>query len=338
MATLPEKWQDKDGWLRCLEVQASMMWLFRQDLVKLELGELRWLDGVLRDTLLAVAVHAPRASTAEDAFRQAIELLRANIDGRIASVGADAELKRLRQIAFDAEAYDPIREYFKRLASSARAVYRRAPSRQIELYRQWINDHPIPPARPNGYVDRFHVTAHTASGPNRSIIELRVHLDGFDVPSLLAIPTLFTHELVCHAYANESGSDVKSIWAEGVMDWTSSYFFRKWTSRLKLLPYTLIKSAGDDLRQCRMTPERFTGIAIADTLFEWFCTDGLVRGTSMAELATARYTVEINSAGTPLLDKDSLASRIANIWTDEALQGDLRSWLAGRLPASAMLA
>jgi hypothetical protein len=337
MTTLAEKWQNKDSWLRCLYVQTSVMWLYRHELIQLELGELRWLDGILRDTLRASAIQAPRAATNESAFEHAIELLRATIEARVASVGADNELKRLLRIALNAEAYDLIQAYFNRLTERTRAVYRNAGPRKVELQRQWINNHPMPSPRPTVYADPFHVTAQTVINPDRSVVELCVHLDGYDVPSLLAIPALLTHELVCHAYANETGADLKSIWAEGVMEWTSGYFFKKWTSRLRLLPYASINSASDELRQSRISTERSIGITIADTLFEWFSVDDAVRGASMAEAATARYTVEINSVRAPLRDKDKLASRIANIWTEPALQADLRRWLARQLPASAML-
>src|SRR5262245_30171212 len=106
MTTLAEKWQDKESWLRCLHVQTSIMWLYRQQLIQLELGELRWLDGILRDILRAIAIHAPRAATSESAFQHAMELLRATIEAKIASVGADNELKLLLRIALDAEAHD----------------------------------------------------------------------------------------------------------------------------------------------------------------------------------------------------------------------------------------
>ena len=336
---LEQKWGSKENWLRCLYVEANIICLFQQELVRLELGQLRWLDAVLKDALLAISVHAPQATTTSEAFEQAIELVRINIEQRIATVGADAELTRLLAATSDAHECDIIHEIFKDLSGKARSVYRKAPRRKMELRREWLNSHPIGSISPTKFHDPYHVSAVTEVQPdlNRSNVELRVHLDEFGVKSLLAIPAMLTHELVCHAYANETGtSDLKSIWAEGVMDWAAYFFSKRWSLRLKL-PYPVTKRAGDDLWHHRMTAERYTGRAIADTLLEWFAADDAVRGATMAEQVTARYALEINIVEAPLCDKDKLASRIANISTDPALQGSLRAWLRGKLPASAML-
>jgi hypothetical protein len=333
VTTLQEKWGSKENWIRCLHVQANMMWLFRQEIGRLGLNELRWLDGILRDTLLAIGVHAPRASTTKEAFDQALELLRANIENRIAQVGSDDELETLLQRVRDAQPNDVVDNCFKYLAKSANIAYGK-PTRKVELFRQWYNDHPVSSAQP----DIYHVTAHTARSANESTVDLCVHLDSFDPPSLLAIPTLFTHELVCHVYANEVGVDAKSIWAEGVMDWAAWFLFQRWAPQLTLLPYAAVRRVGDDLRRRRMTTEREAGLAIGDTLYEWFCNDGSRTGPTMAALVTVRYVLEINTTGALLRDKDLLASRIANIGREDRLQADLRDWLAGQLPAAGMLA
>jgi hypothetical protein len=127
-----------------------------------------------------------------------------------------------------------IQEIFDKLVGNTRNIYRAGPRRKVRLLREWLNTHPVGSARPGDFRDPYHVDACTDVQQQLllSTVQLRIHLDEFDARSLLAIPALLTHELVCHAYANDGQNNQHSIWAEGVMDWTAAFFFEKWCHRL----------------------------------------------------------------------------------------------------------
>lgn len=338
MSGLISKWGSKQLWLRSLWLRANLIWVFREELLRLELNELRWLGGILKDAYLTAHVQVGRFPTNKQAFDQSVEIVRNNIEQRIEASGADPELGRLLELVREATQCDAIQEIFNKLASETRSIYRMAPRRSVRLQREWLADHPLGASRPGNFRDPYHINARTTVQNQLSLIELQIHLDGFDVASLLALPALLTHELVCHAYANEDRSDQRSIWAEGVMDWAALFFFEKWGLRLGL-PYAPIKTHGETFWEQRMTPTRYVGRATAETLVQWLANDALVqvRGLTMARQVAARFALEVNVSAAPLLAKDSLASRIANIGADALLQQAFRDWRAGSSSAAAML-
>jgi hypothetical protein len=334
MPSLNDKWGGKEIWLRALYLRANVIWIFRQELLELELGRLQWLKRILDDAYLNINVQASRFGTNKEGFDFCLELIRNNIGQRIELAPIDAELQRLLQLAQVAQPCDVIERVFRPLAGEAAAVHRAAPHRTVRLSREWLNTHPLGSARPGDYRDPYHVDALTVIQKELSTVELQAHLDEFDALSLLAIPALFTHELVCHAYANDKRSNQKSIWAEGVMDWTAAHFFGKWIRRLNF-PYAAVKNRGHDLWDRRMSSTRSSGRMIADTLVDWLAGEPSVQVLQVAESVAAHYTLEVNVAAEPLWAKDELASRIANIRTDEPLQEALRDWLTGGRSAAA---
>jgi hypothetical protein len=336
MAGLNDKWGSKEAWLRSLYLRASIIWIFRQEIPRLELGQLRWLGPILEDAYLVTTVQAGRYTDNNEAFDASIDLVRNNIEQRLASLGADAELHRLLKLTRDARPCDAIRQLFHKLAKDAHNIYRTGPPRKIQLQCEWLSGHPRGATSPGTYPDPYHLNAQTKVQEHRSLIELQIHLDEFDVPGLLAIPALLTHELVCHAYADEDCNDLQSIWAEGVMDWVALFFFERWSLHLDL-PYARIKSHGEKLWEQRMSPARYTGRDIANRLVEWLVKDTSVRGLNVAQQVTAKFALEVNVAAASLLAKDSLASRIANIRTDIQLQQAFRDWRAGARPAAEMI-
>ena len=269
-------------------------------------------------------------------FARSLELIKNNIEQRILTVGDDAELERLKKLIDSASTCDPLRQIFDRLAKETRAIYRFASPRRATLESEWLIDHPLGSGRPGEYPDPYHVNAQTRIHGDKAAVELQIHLDGFDAVSLLAIPALLTHELVCHAHAKEDRYDSRSIWAEGVMDWTSLFFFEQWSWRLGL-PYGVTDERGKDLWGRRMSSSRLTGRMAAATLTEWLARERSVRGIAVASRVTARFALEVNATDAPLRAKDILASRLAKIVQDKELQEGIRAWRNTGAPVTDLL-
>src|SRR5262249_51806860 len=68
MPNIDDKWGSTQTWLRALYLRTNVIWIFREELVRLELGQLRWLEAILRDVFLAITVQAGRFATNEEAF------------------------------------------------------------------------------------------------------------------------------------------------------------------------------------------------------------------------------------------------------------------------------
>lgn len=324
MPSLADKWGDRDDWLRLLYLRVNILWVFRYELLAVD--DLRWLKGILQETFAAVEVHANSFDSDEEAFSYCLNAIKTSIKQRIEARGSDDELNRLYGLASEAKPCDPIQIIFSSLAKNARSVYPKSSRRQVSFHPEWINNHPLLSSA-GRFADAYHVSARTRVHPNRSVVELQIHLDEFEAPSLLAIPALLTHELVCHAYANEDRNRATSIWAEGVMDWVAAFFFHIWSPQLSL-PYAAVKQHGGQLWDGRMFPARYTGRAAADTLVEWLIGEPWVRGLGMAERVVAKLALEVNVAQAPLHEKDRLTSRMLLVQSDRQLQEALRAWRA----------
>jgi hypothetical protein len=332
---LLDKWGSKEIWLRALFVRASLIWVFREELTELDLGTLEWLTPVLGDAYRVADNEAARLHTNEEAFLAAIEVVKHQIGQRIAYLGSNAELERLKKLAEEADLYDPLQSFFEILSRNTRSVYRAEQCRVMTLDREWLIDYPGGSMSAVRH-DPYSVNADTRIKANTANVELQVYLDRFDAPSLLAVPALLTHELVCHAHAREDRNNDRSIWAEGVMDWTALFFFEVWVARIGL-PYGLTKVHGRRLWDNRMTSFRYTGRLAADTLVEWLVRDQSVKLTSVAQALTAKLALQVNVVDAPLPVKDALASRMANIRRDTALQEGVRAWRHDSASVEALL-
>jgi hypothetical protein len=323
--SLSDKWGSEDIWLRALFVKANLIWIFREEFPRLLLGELNWLSAILADAYLIASVEAKHLDSAEAAFARSIELVKNNIEQRISALGNDAELQRLKALIDCADMCDPLRQIFDRLSKKTRGIYGAEYSRKAVLEPTWLIDHPLRSLRPGEYPDPYHITAQTRVNERKADIDLQIHLDGFEVRSLLAIPALLTHELVCHAHAREDGYDSRSIWAEGVMDWTALFFFEEWSWCLGL-PYASTDEQGKILWERRVNTARLTGRYAAASLTEWLANESWVRRISVARRVTARFAIEVNRTEAPLRSKDTLATRLANVLQDKVLQEGIRAW------------
>jgi hypothetical protein len=333
MQRLTDKWGSKDAWLRVVYLRANIMWVFRSQLLQLE--ELRWLKDILKDAFLIINVQANREGTYDDAFYRCTSLMASYIEQLIETKGLSPELEELSGLVDEAKPCNTLKEIFRPLARQTRHIYHIRHGRRVALCTEWLSSHPLPMIG-GLYADPYHVNAVTDVKPQRSQIELQVFADEFEVPSLLAIPALLTHELICHAYAEEDADRVHSIWAEGVMDWAAVFFFETFSLQLGL-PYASVKYHGNGLWMRRMSWTRYTGRAAADTLVEWLVREPWIHGLIMAQEVVAKFVLEINVTPAALVTKDHLASRMGLISNDPALQSAIREWHARRLAAAAIL-
>lgn len=340
LPTLPEKWGSKEIWLRAFLVRFGLIWLFRAEFREFELGTLTWLNSVLEEAYRIANAEAARFDDHQAAFSRAVELVKGELDDRIASHGDDAELQRLRRLVDVVCTSDPVQQIFDALARNTKTIYRPSQRRTTVLRIEWLNDHPRAARQLIVYPDPYHVNAETRIVGETASVELQIYLDLFDVNSLLAVPAILTHELVCHAHAREDRNDDRSWWAEGVMDWVAWQFFETWVVPLARLglPSGATKRAGERLRDARMTRARLGGWSAAEALVDWLVTDRSVRRTSVAQSLTAKLALQVNVVRAPLLDKDTLASRLANIQRDPGLQNAVQAWHHDGKPVADLLA
>lgn len=334
MQSLVDKWGSRDKWLRLVYLRVNILWMFRSEL--LELDGLRWLNGIIRHVFDTIELHADRYDTDEEAFNYCLTVIRESIEERIEAKGLSNELERLRSLASKAQPCDPVQVIFNILVKDVRGIYPKSSRRQVRLDMEWTNNHPLLSSA-GEFADPYHINALTQVHPKHSVVELQVHLDGFEAPSLLAIPALLTHELVCHAYASEDRNRLTSTWAEGVMDWVAAFFFFEIWSLSLSLPYAAVRRHGSRLWELRMFPTRGTGRAAADTLVEWLITEPWVRSVGVARRVVAKLAVEVNATPAPLYKKDRLTSRMLLIHTDSGLQEALRAWHARTGTVDALL-
>jgi hypothetical protein len=333
---LIDKWGSKEVWLRALLVRLNIIWTFRDELRNLDLGNLSWLEVTLADAYIDARIGSRRYESAEDAFNFSMSLLKLKLEMRLAQTGPDEELERLLVLAESGTFCDHLQIMFNSLEIKSRTVYRRLAPRTVSLDREWLISHPKGSRIPREFSDRYHINAQTITDDDTARIELQIHLDNFDESSLLAVPALFTHELVCHAHAREDRNDDASLWAEGVMDWAAIFFFEKWCNKIGL-PYGLVRNCGVGLWNSRMSPARHSGRLAADTLVEWLASEPSVRGLPVARPTAARLALEVNATPGVLRAKDALASRMANIWRDKDLQERIRAWRGATSSASELL-
>jgi hypothetical protein len=326
VVALEERWTSEEVWCRTLLVRAGIMWVLQAELVQLEVGGFESLREVLARAQNLTYGASRTSSSDQEAFSTTIRYLQEEIRRYVELNGADENLERVSTLLAYSELFDVIADIFCRIRQNSGRAYAGLRPRRVTLDRKWINNHPMRERRPGEYSDPYHVDARTLVSAAAARVQLRVHLDSFDELSLAAIPALLTHELICHAHAREDRSDAQSIWAEGVMDWASVFFFEKWASRLGL-PYGLALLHGKDLWDRRLTKPRRSGHMAAMALVAWLATEPGIRCVRVARPTAVRLALELNAAEATLQAKDEFASRLANIQRDTHLREGLRAWL-----------
>lgn len=336
MSRLRDDWGSYEVWLRALCVWAQVMWLFREEFPALCHDELTWLPSILAEAKAVTKAGSARFNSYESCYAHVLGQVRSDLERRLGEHGNDAELLRLRKIVAAGRSRDPLHYIFVRLKNDTAKVYKTS-QRKVELGLGYLDNHPIGEPRPGVFVDQYHIDAQTKVIGDCACVELMANFDNFDEISLLAVPAILTHELVCHAYAHEDRNNDKSMWAEGVMDWTALHFFRRWVLRTDV-PYQLANEHGDALWVARMSRARYNGRWAADSLVKWLVQDRSVRALSVAQEVTASFAVQHNAAYAPLVFKDALAARLMNIQVDKELQGQVLAWRHRALSAADLLA
>jgi hypothetical protein len=268
-------------------------------------------------------------SSWEAAFVDVLEWVSTHVDQRRTVLGDDPELRRLRELVSTADALDPLQEMFDCLAKNTRHIYNDTPRRQITFRREWLMNHPYGEVRPGTYADVYHINARTYVHEDVAQLELQVHLDGFDAPSLLAVPALLTHELVCHAHAQVDRNIVRSQWAEGVMHWVAMFFLDASVAKIGL-PYSLAMLHGKQFSDSRATSWSYAGRLAAESLVGWLSETRKVGHVQIARALTSKFALQVNVPDVPLAAKDLLASRLINIRNDKGLQRDIITWYQDR--------
>jgi len=332
-------WGGHDAWHRAAFVWVGLLWLFREEFPALDRNQLRWLPRILADAKQIAEAQARICETREDAFGGAVRLLVGEIRHRLRSEPDDPELTRLLSIAGAARCSDPLRQpIFSVLRARSAKIYREP--RAASLAVGWLNRHPLG-QNPNGtFRDPYHVSARTRLLTGGASVGLDIHLDQFDFVSLLAVPAILVHELVCHAHAavhpQDRADTSGSWWAEGFMDWTAHYFFERWLSASGL-PYELVKKHGEQLWRDRMFDIRHTGWQAADTLVGWLIDEPAAGERFVAESIAAELALQVNAVCAQLARKDWLASELLVIRTDTAVRDKVRAWMRGDLSPDGLL-
>ena len=107
----------------------------------------------------------------------------------------------------------------------------------------WLLAHPR--ARPGENApDIYSIDACTTLVNGEPQVELQIFLSEFDASWLMAVPRLLVHELICHVHAHDDAIDNRSVWAEGVMDWTATKLWEEWCTNLALSAGPSLTTAG----------------------------------------------------------------------------------------------
>jgi hypothetical protein len=172
-------------------------------------------------------------------------------------------------------------------------------------------------------------------------VRLGLHPASLGPATYAALPAVLTHECVCHVAARQRGEiDNESWFAEGFMDWASSYYLAAWAAAFGPLGtiaeehagplFDAIANGAPGLAVARRRGRR-AAQHVARSLERHH---GWLRGESDA--AVARLAVAMNLVDVSLARKDAYVGRI-NIAADEPLDGPLVEALRGGRSADDLL-
>ncbi|HET8657961.1 MAG TPA: hypothetical protein VFM55_03075 [Micromonosporaceae bacterium] len=233
-------------------------------------------------------------------------------------------LRRLDQAA----CRDPFLPMLRAVEVHARALYGehwRATS--LSLMHRRSHPRGADPAQ-----DPYAVTAMTPwpPGPTRARVELHIFSDRFGPAAYAALPTLLTHECVCHVPARQDQACNDSEFAEGYLDWVAYEYLRLWAMKLDPELGPMVRKHAERLRDVlcgdvttKAGMARQCGHDAARELEGWFETEYDMTPDE-SRRRVLRLAVELNVVDRPLKLKNNFVSQLRKPfppYLDKALRG-----------------
>ena len=325
--------------MRALSVRTCLMWAILEE----HQGEdgADELDLVMDAAWEAAKARAKTASSDEEALAQARADVVAAVDWRLTRLGANPTFERLRDQVSAVGPSDPLRQTFETLARLTADAYGSGAWRHPELSVEWVDGHPH--RSRTAQLDPYHVDATTRSVRSRSTVELHVNVDGFDAASLMAVPALLVHELVCHVHARDDRVQNEHPWSEGFVDFAAEELTPVFLGRLPLPE--VAEGHCKALRRHREPEWRKQGHATARRLRKWLrLNDPVIRrigdehqAHAVACGAVVKLVIDLNVVQATIDEKWRTASRLAAIATDRGMQRAVLGWRAGKQPVANLL-
>ena len=276
---------------------------------------------------------AGACSTDRTALVQAKKFVLEEVDHQIATYGGGQLMETVRKLARTCAPCSALEDVFDLLAGKTSDAYRGLSSATSTMAPTWLFAHPR--ARSGETApDIYSIDACTTLVNGQPQVELQIFLSEYDASCLMAVPRLLAHELICHVHANDDAIDNRSVWAEGVMDWTATRLWEQWCMALAL-PAGPVLHHGRAISAKRHPAFRAIGHDAAYNLCQWLTRRGLP--VALAEQKVVRLTLELNVADRPLDAKGELVSRLSLLEEDQALQQTLWAWVESRAPAVELL-
>jgi hypothetical protein len=243
-----------------------------------------------------------------------------------------AERKLFKTLSRDLQSVhsgDPFGEMFRLVAAWSAVLYGESWPDDVSLDVAFGRRHP---RRRQDHYGLAALASATAAGP---CVTLVLYPDDFGPEAYAVLPYVFAHECVCHVAARQLGEvNNSSLFAEGFMDWATSYWLAVWMGGLPLGLGALVEEHEPIYRAALLaeaTDEaigRGAGRRIAAYLSRQLSAHhGLDKG--LAGERVARFAVEMNVAEASLAAKDDVLDRI-DIRADVAIPEPLLGALEGK--------
>ena len=180
--------------------------------------------------------------------------------------------------------------------------------------------------------DPYPVSAMTPwpPGPDGAQVELHIVCDAFGPAVYAALPTLLTHECVCHVPARQDEAKNDSEFAEGLLDWAAYEYLWRWAMKLDAELGPTVRKHAERLKgvldgdiSTKAGTARLCGHDAARKLEGWFETEcGMSPYESRNHVLL--LAIELNVADRPLKLKNNLVSKLRvplPPYLDKALRG-----------------
>lgn len=181
--------------------------------------------------------------------------------------------------------------------------------------------------------DPYAVTAKTPwpPSPTQAQVELHIFADRFGPAAYAALPTLLTHECVCHVPARQDEAKNDSEFAEGFLDWVAYEYLRLWAMKLDPELGPTMRKHAERLKEIldgdittRVGMARVCGHDAARELEGWFETEYDIT-LDESRKRVLRLAVELNVVDRPLRLKNNFVSQLRKPFPPY-LDKALREW------------